>query len=302
MRTPFLCFCSILVFAPLAQAQERPAAAVLETQASASVDAETAGAVDRMIRARLDGLGVVQTSSGVALDLSDIQLALGCVGETPECLGPVADELSVQLLLIPSLDLTDGQLLLTIALFDRPAGTMRRVVRQASGERARADLLDMVEGALRELFGLPAPAESETGSGAAGGGASEQHEPPPEVSPPPPSGPSAGSFVVMGLGVAAVGVGIGMGVAFLDARAEWESARPNDVASADAANAAYDRAQAFAFAADILYVAGGLAIAGGLAWLLIDLFSQPGRTDTAVAPIVTPNTVGLVARGQWEAP
>jgi tetratricopeptide (TPR) repeat protein len=51
--------------------------------------------------------------------------------------------------------------MLTIALFDREAGTIRRVVREASGDRARTDLLDSIEGGLRELFGLPAAPASE---------------------------------------------------------------------------------------------------------------------------------------------
>ncbi|RZO65129.1 MAG: hypothetical protein EVA89_02725, partial [Sandaracinaceae bacterium] len=87
----------------IARAQDMPAAAVLETQVAGGVDAGTGGAVDRLIRAELDGLGTVRTSSGVALDLGEVQLALGCVGETPECLGPVAAELSVALLVIPHL-------------------------------------------------------------------------------------------------------------------------------------------------------------------------------------------------------
>jgi hypothetical protein len=305
MRTLVCCLFAVLtVPASLALAQGRtspdalPSAAVLETQASASVDAETAGAVDRMVRARLDGLEVVRTSSGVALDLSEVQLALGCVGETAECLAPVADELSVPLLVIPSLDRTDGELTLTIALFDRQAGTIQRVVRQASGERARTDLLDAIDGALRELFGIPLADEPEG----------------PRVTEPAPAsgGLSPGSFVLMGAGVVAIGLGVGLGVAFLDAQSEWQSARPNDVPSADTANAAFDRAQAFAISADVFYVAGGLAIAGGLAWLIVDLVGgsngssgssgTSASTGTTVTPIVGPNALGLVARGIWEAP
>ncbi len=289
MRTlvPLLLVAVIAAPATSAFAQRpRPSAAVLATQAP---DEETSGALDRMIRARLDGLDVARTASGVALDLSEVQLALGCTGETVECLSPVADELSVQLLLIPTLDENDGHLMLTIALFDRQAETIRRVVRETSGDQARADLLASVDGALRELFDLPAP------------------EPEPVATPAPASppatptahGPSPASFVVMGVGVVAVGVAIGMSVAFLDARSQWRMARPTDVASVDAANAAFDRAQSFAIAADVLYVAGGLAIAAGLTWLLVDVLGSDGETQ--VAPVVGPNTVGLVARGRWGA-
>src|SRR5690606_4476771 len=120
-----------------AWAQELPTAAVLETQASADIADETSGVIDRMVRARLDRLGAVHTVSGVALDLSDVQLALGCTGETAECLAPVADELSVRLLLIPHLDRTGDELMLTLTLFDRQDGSIERVVRREAGERAR---------------------------------------------------------------------------------------------------------------------------------------------------------------------
>lgn len=268
-------------------AQDLPAAAVLETEAS-GVAAETAGAVNRMIRARLDGLGVVRTSSGVALDLAEVQLALGCVGETPECLAPVANELSVQLLLIPHLDEADGRLILTIARFDRERGTIERVVRQTSGERARTELLDAIEGQLRELFGLPPPTEA----------------PPddtPQPRPPPSSAPSAGPFVVMGVGVAALAVGIGLGVAALGAQDEY-AALPEPQSRADAADAAavYARWESLAIGADVLFVVGGVAAAGGLAWLLAEVLGSSGG-ETAVAPLLGPGVAGLSVSGTWSA-
>lgn len=269
-------------------AQDLPAAAVLETEAS-GVAAETAGAVDRMIRARLDGLGVVRTSSGVALDLAEVQLALGCVGETPECLAPVANELSVQLLLIPHLDEADGRLILTIARFDRERGTIDRVVRQTSGERARTELLDAIEGQLRELFGLPPPTEA------------PPDDTPRPRPPPPSSGPSAGPFVVMGVGVAALAVGIGLGVAALGAQDEY-AALPEPQSRAEAADAAavYSRWESLAIGADVLFVVGGVAAAGGLAWLLAEVLGSSGG-ETAVAPLLGPGVAGLSVSGTWSA-
>ncbi len=268
-------------------AQDLPAAAVLETEAS-GVAADTAGAVDRMVRARLDGLGVVRTSSGVALDLAEVQLALGCVGETPECLAPVANELSVQLLLIPHLDETDGRLILTIALFDREGGTIERVVRQTSGERARTELLDAIEGQLRELFDLP-PIEA------------PGDDTPPVTPPAPASGPSPGPFVVLGVGVAALAVGIGLGVAALGAQDEY-AALPDPQSRDEAADAAavYARWESLAIGADVLFVVGGLAAAGGLAWLLAEVLGSSSG-DTAVAPVLGPGTAGLSISGTWSA-
>lgn len=283
-----LVWCSLLLLAPSTTwAQERPRAAILETQAAGNTG-DTAGAVDRMIRARLDNLEVVETAGGVALDLGEVQLALGCVGETAECLAPVADELSVRLLVIPQLDRTDDELMLSIAVFDREDGSIDRAVRRAGGERARADLLDAIDGQLRELFGLPAL-------------------PPPEEpvttqpQPPAPSGPGAGSFVVMGAGAVALAVGAGLGVAFLDAHGEWQDARPTTSAEVDAAEDAFARAESFAIAADVLFVAGGLALAGGLTWLLVELLGAPSSGDTtSISPIVGPALAGLAVSGEWQ--
>lgn len=296
MRTLHFCWAAAVLAsgaaASFAAAQDRPSAAVLETEAS-GFDAETTGAVDRMIRARLDGLEVVRTSSGVALDLSEVQLALGCVGETPDCLAPVASELSVQLLLIPHLDETGGQLQLTIALYDDRDRTIRRVLRQASGERARTDLLDAVDGQLRELFGLPPAVEPPPGGGGGGGGGSGA-----------PTGPSlsAGPFVVMGIGVAALAVGIGLGVAALDAESEYAGLPdPQTAQQAEDAAAAFSRWEAYAIGADVLLVAGGVAAAGGLAWLLVELLATPSPS-AALSPVLGPGIAGLSVSGTWGAP
>lgn len=270
----------LLIFAAPAAAQEAelPAAAVLETHASASVPEGTSGAVDRMIRARLDGLSIVRTSSGVALDLSEVQLALGCVGETAECLTPVANELSVRLLLIPSLDSTDGELMLTITVFDRENATLRRALRQASGENARTQLLDAIDGQLRELFGLP---------------------PPPEVETPVPSNdPSPFPFVVMGVGVATIGIGGAMAALFVDAQSRYEMQMPRTRAEVDEANAIYAEAEAYAIAADVLFAAGGAIAIAGLVWMILDLTDSPSEESAALVPWIGPGIAGLAMQGE----
>lgn len=249
----------------IARAQDMPAAAVLETQVAGGVDAGTGGAVDRLIRAELDGLGTVRTSSGVALDLGEVQLALGCVGETPECLGPVAAELSVALLVIPHLDQSGAEQMLTIALFDRRDGSIHRVVRRA---QSRPELLDAIEGQLRELFGLPAAVDPEPG--------------PTPTLPPPPSEPDlVPGVTLMVVGAIGLGVGGAMGALHLDAQSEFEAARPSTMAEADAAADALSRSETFAITADVLFAVGGVALAGGLVWLLAEVLSAGGEADSA---------------------
>lgn len=276
----------IALFSSPVLAQELPSAAVLETQAGTGVEPGTDGAVDRMVRARLDGLNVVRTSSGVALDLAEVQLALGCVGETAECLAPVANELSVQLLLIPALDQTDGDLMLTITLFDREASTLRRVVRQASGENARAELLDAVDGQLRELFGLPAVPVEEEG-----------HENGGPVAPPTSNELSPGPFVLMGLGAVALGVGIGLGVAFLDEQDAYAMLMGTSKQELDEA---FSRAETLAIAADVLMIGGGAIAVAGLIWLVVDLTDGVSSAETTrLTPLIGPSFAGLAVQGDW---
>lgn len=277
-----------------AHAQDAPAAAVLETQVGQDVESGTGGAVDRLIRAELDGLGVVRTSSGVALDLGEVQLALGCVGETPECLGPVADELSVSLLLIPHLDQSGVEQMLTLALFDRRDGSIRRVVRRAE---SRPELLDAIEGQLRELFGLPAAIEPEP---------DPDPDPDPVVTPPPPAGPDlVPGVTLMVVGAVALGVGGAMGALHLDAQSEFEAARPTTMAEADAAADALSRSETFAITADVLFVAGGVLLAGGVAWLLAEVLGAEGgqaETETEGDTVrLRPGRGGYALQLEWGA-
>lgn len=259
-------------------AHAQQSAAILATQAAEGVSAGDADSLGRMIRARLDGLDVVQATSGVALDLSEVQLALGCVGESAECLTPVAEELDVRFLLIPHLDGGEAELMLTLTLFDRQEASISRVVRQGD----HAELLDAVDGQLRELFGLPALANPDP-----------DPDPDPTPVPPPSSELSPWPFVVMGVGALAIGVGVGFGVAFLGADDEYASADPMTPDQARAAQDAFARAETFAITADVLFVAGGAIAAGGLAWLIVELIGGESGTTTAITPVLGPSVVGL---------
>jgi hypothetical protein len=277
MKSLLWIVCLMAAAPAVAQEAELPAAAVLETHAAAEVPEGTSGAVDRMVRARLDGLEVVRTSSGVALDLSEVQLALGCVGETAECLTPVANELSVRLLVIPNLDATDGELMLTLTLFDREEATLRRVVRQASGENARATLLDAIDGQLRELFELP-PA-------------------PEEALPPPSNDPSPLPFVLMGIGAVSIGIGAAMGALFLDAHGTWERGDPMTEEEVDELNGTFAAAESYAIAADVLFGVGGAILGAGIIWMIIDLTDGPSEApSTTFAPMIGPGLAGVSIR------
>ena len=83
--------------------------------------------------------------------------------------------------------------------------------------------------------------------------------------------------------VGAIGLGVGgaMGALHLDAQSEFEAARPSTMAEADAAADALSRSETFAITADVLFAVGGVALAGGLVWLLAEVLSAGGEADSA---------------------
>lgn len=264
-------------------AQERPTASILQTQRSSGVDEGTGGAFDRMVRQRLDALGVVRVSGSVVLDLEQVQIALGCMGETAQCMAAVTSELGVNVLLVPSLDRTDEQLVASVLLFDARDQSQRRAIRQASSQTA---LLEEVEPMLRELFGLP-PIEEHHEPGAA---ADET----PQI--PPPAGLSVVPFVLIGVGAAAlVGGAISGWLAQSDGDA-FARASPRTEAEVNAAYARRAQAETEALAANVLFIAGGAIAAGGLVWLLA-AGNEDGSSPLAVMPYAGPDGGGLVLAG-----
>lgn len=78
-------------------------------------------------------------------------------------------------------------------------------------------------------------------------------------------------WVLSGLGAAALGTGIGLGVMALDARQE---ATLDPVHAT--AFASLRRAEDFALAANVLFIAGGVLLATGLVWAIVQLVGLGG--------------------------
>jgi tetratricopeptide (TPR) repeat protein len=103
-----------------------------------------------------------------------------------------------------------------------------------------------------------------------------QPEPPP---PPPRSEPEIAPWILAGAGAAVLGVGIGLGVASTS-DASAAAAEPVQVVAIDL----HARAEALAIAADVLFVAGGLAAGIGLVWGIVSVTSG-GDAEPAQATV-----------------
>jgi tetratricopeptide (TPR) repeat protein len=121
---------------------------------------------------------------------------------------------------------------------------------------------------------------------------------PPEPEPEPeaaaqPAAPSApidpAPWILAGAGAAVVGVGIGLGVASAgDASAA--QAEPVQVRAVEL----HSRAESLAIAADVLFVAGGIAAVAGVVWGIVSVTSaRPSDVAVAIGP------GGVSVAGRW---
>jgi hypothetical protein len=277
-------------------AADAPTASLLQTVRSSGVDAGTSGALDRMIRQRLDELGPVHVSGQVALDLEQLQIALGCIGENDACLRAVATETGTRFVLVPSLDRAESELVASVLLFDVSNGLQRRASRRASGATAMATLLEEVEPMLRELFQMPAAQGRDGRRDAAPGGAARPAEPMAtraSLSPWP--------IVILSVGVvAAIGGVVVAGLAAQD-RADYRSTAISTSADVDRALSILDRANTEATAANALMIGGGVIAAAGLTWLLA-AGNEDASSPLALSPVVGPAYVGLAFRSTGGGP
>ncbi len=306
-------------FGPAAARAQQPApptASVLRTSVSGAVDPSLAEAVDRLVRSQLDAAEVLRITGSVSLDLHDVQLALGCIGETDACLEAAAGEIGVDALVLPSLVRTGDETVLSIGLFDRRATPkVRRVTGRVRGADPSTGTLEAVSGLLAQLFPqahFDAEGHGAGGAGGGGGGHAGGGGP----GPGPGHGGARGGlspwpFVVGGVGVAVLGAGVGFGLAAQSAEDDFAALPTSTADEIDVFLARVEDARFDATVANVLFVTGGLAVAGGVAWAVIELTSGGGgehdvgsggaggraRARAQLVPVITPGGVGVVLGG-----
>lgn len=279
-----------------------PSAVLLSTAGTRA----TIGPLDSVIQAALEKLAVVKVTARPGMDLNAVQLAIDCVSETPQCLRAVANQTQAQILLAPSLQSTQSELVLSLLRFDASDGRMRRVLRRQPGSSLKSETLDAVPSMLRELFNIPepepqpAPVAADTSSKEPAGTTL-----PPIVEPPQDPAPSRplplGPFLLAGGGALVLGGGAIAGAIMLNTQDKYNTHPVKTERDVTTVNDLKDEAKTQAVIANVLYGVGGAMMVAGGVWLAVSL-SQPARRDawqTAVIPAVGPGQLGvaIVHRG-----
>jgi hypothetical protein len=269
---------------------EQPTTAVLQPATSHSDDARLAGAVERVLRAHMDDLDVVTVAGTPALGLSDLQLAVGCVGETDSCLQAVAEQIEVEALLLSSIDRADDALVLTVTFFDARDGGRQSAMRREEGRGAANRLLEGIDPLLRELFGLPAPV------GPARAASDIEDEP-------ARSGRPALPWVVAGVGLAGLITGGALGFVARGTENDYAAVTVDTAADAERAGNLFDKSRRQARAAHAMLGVGGALVVGGIVLLFVMGGSEDEEPrDLTVLPSVGPDGAGLHLAGRFGGP
>ncbi len=287
--TALVSFTCVMLLASGAEGQAR--AAMLETGSAGSGSADVGRAFDRLARSRLEALAPVAVDAAPPLPLADLQLAVGCVGESVECLSAVARRVGVQIMVVPSVESSGGQYVASFIRFDVEDGAIRRVTRRALSE---GELLDQVEPMLRELFDLPATVEPANAEGADHGtdvdAASEPTEDPtvaPDATSAPSPGFPVGPALVAGAGLLAIVGGTISGAISDGAENAYLATDTSSRDGVDAARAHLDEAETAATVANVLMGVGGAVMVGAAIWWLVGADSPFGVSGSRDGLAVT---------------
>jgi hypothetical protein len=245
---------------------------------------QLAAAVDSVLHGELGEVPALEVAALPALDLPGLQLAIDCVGETPECLRSAATQAGAEGLVAPSLTKSGTVVVLQLLLFDpRSASPIKAVTRNIEGQQDDRQALDALPGMVRELFDLPEKTVAPEA----------QPEPAPLPSEPPPLAAKRPSLLVPiilgGVGVALIGAGAVVGAVGESAQNDYQGRHVTNTTEADAAYHKYKVANTCATLADIGFAVGGAAIVAGVLVFVI----QHGKASSEHARAGTRVELGL---------
>lgn len=281
-------------------AHAQPTGVLLEPRLRGD-DVEGVGhALDRVARARIQSHRVLVLQATPALGLEDLQLAVGCVAPSADCLSAVAAQLGVETLAFLDVERAGSELLLTLTLY-RVGGEPEAVTRRFGGDDAERAALDAVDPMVREAFGLPAHEVAEPEPTAP----PDPAPPDPLASPPTPDdgGDPAAQLALplslIGGGILVLGAGLVVGAVAQDTQSRYEATTVTTAADLDAALALHEQAETEALVANVLVPVGGaIAVAGAVVWIIAAV-TGADEESAAFLPFVGPTQAGLSVQGRF---
>ncbi|HTU59142.1 MAG TPA: hypothetical protein VMF89_11925 [Polyangiales bacterium] len=274
----FIAACMMLSLVQLSAAASAQSLriALFKTASSPELAPLTA-ALDPELQAEVGKVQRVSVGAVPPLDLPSLQLALDCVGETPDCLSVATERSKVDGLLSPSLARTGGSIVLSLLLYNPQASSpMQVVTRSFPNDTSEAAVIDGAKSLVRELFGVVEPAPLEEPPPPAPTVA------PPEATPEVPPPPAAEHVthpeprqslvlpIVLGAaGVAVIGLGIGVGVASNNTESRYGDMRVRSETDAGDTDDLLSRARTESTIANIAFGVGAAScIAAGVVYFL----------------------------------
>jgi len=292
IRASAMAFGAALLLLTSAAAAQEERAAMLQTAANGAGAESVGSAFDRLARTRFERLAPMPLDAAPPLPLEDLQLAVGCVGESADCLRAVAERVGVQVMVVPSLELSNGTFVASFLLLDTRDDALRRVTRRADSEN---ELFERVDPMLRELFDLPPPEAEEP----AVDGNSHAASPEPALLPPASEddaedapGFPVGPAIVGGGGLAIIAGGLIAGGLAMGAQNAYAEADTSSRTGVDAAQAHLSDAQTDAAIANVLFAVGGAAMIGAVVWWLVG-------ADSPFGVSASPEGVALSVHGSF---
>jgi len=236
--------------------------------------------------------------------LADAQASAQCRDRSVDCLRAISQQLGASILLAPTLDRGPDDLVLSILMFDgRNEGSVNEMAHWQDGTKLSAETLQALPQLVRGLF-LPKPVMPPEAMEPAVADASSTAAPPTAAAASSDSGrdwaPLIPPLSVIGGGVVLLGAGIVSGLMMRGTEDDYQGLEVSTRADAEKAAALRDTAETEATVSKVCFAISSLAIAAGGAWLSYELFgrSKAERQVTRVAPLITPQQVGLVVRYQ----
>lgn len=290
VRCMLVCAACLSLLPGTGAAQVPLRAALFKTGTEQAGLTQLAAALDPVLAEQLGKAAQLSIVSKPALDLSGLQLAVDCVGETPSCLAIAAERSGADAVLSPSLSRTDAEIVVSLLFYDpgQRARSMRVVTRRVPRQAGDGAVLSAGAALVQELFGVPGPQPTAAEPAPAPPPAAAEPAPPltpvrdslldPE--PIPERSQSLVAPIALGLvGVIGLGAGVGFGLAANHAEDRYASQHITNAAGASRADDRYDSAARSAILSNVSFGVGAAAlVAATIVWLV-----QRPRAETAAA-------------------